>query len=72
MNQMMHLMLASGLLYTHSRSSSLSLSLSHCHSLTLFHPLERGDADERHCGLGNPRHPQRHQPADPQGEDSDG
>lgn len=38
-----------------------------CHRLP-----ERGDADERRCGLADPRHPQGHQPADPQGEDPDG
>lgn len=32
---------------------------------------ERGDVDERFRGLADPRHPQRHQCADPQGEEPD-
>ena len=35
-------------------------------------PPERGDADERRGGLADSRHPQRHQHADPQGEDPNG
>lgn len=34
--------------------------------------VERGDADERHRGLVDSRHPQRHQHPDPQGEDLTG
>lgn len=33
---------------------------------------ERCNADERRGGLVDSRHPQRHQPADPQGEDPAG